>query len=96
MPGFFLRNSIKLSALVNLTDPSLRFGVVDAFKYLEKETKTTKTLYMENLDCVHVLKINLSIRVHENSLTARFITDSDTDTHTDQTYRCFSIFYHCF
>ena len=54
MPGFFLTNSIQLSqvsALVNLTDPSLpslRFGMVDAFKCLKKETKTTKTLYKEN------------------------------------------------
>ena len=55
MPGFFLTNLIQLSqvsVLVNLTDPSLRFGMVDAFKCLEKETKTTKTLYKENLDCV--------------------------------------------
>ena len=57
MPGFFLTNSIQLSqfsALVNLTDPSLRFGMVDAFKCLEKETKTTKTtktLYKENYTC---------------------------------------------
>ena len=52
MPGFFLTYSIQLSqvsALVNLTDPSLRFAMVDAFKCLEKETKTTKTLYKENL-----------------------------------------------
>ena len=54
MPGFFLTNSIQLSqfsALVNLTHPSLRFGMVDAFKCLEKETKTTKTLYKENYTC---------------------------------------------
>ena len=74
MPGFFLTNSIQLSqvsVLVNLTDPSLRFGMVDAFKCLEKETKTTKTLYKENLDCVHVLKsVHEPIRVCEISLTA--------------------------
>ena len=54
MPGFFLTTSIQLSqfsALVNLTDPSLHFGMVDAFKCLEKETKTTKTLYKENYTC---------------------------------------------
>ena len=53
MPGIVLTKSIQLSqvsALVNLTDPSLRFGMVDAFKCLEKETKT---LYKENIDCVH-------------------------------------------
>ena len=55
MAGFFLTNSNKLSqvsALVDLTDPSLHFGMVDGIKCLEKETKTTKKLYKENLDCV--------------------------------------------
>ena len=45
MPGFFLTNSIQLSqvsALVNLTDISMPFGMVDALRCLEKETKTTK------------------------------------------------------
>ena len=57
MPGFFLTNSIQLSqvsALVNLTDISLCFGMVDAFKCLEKETKTNKTLYTEFRLCTHV------------------------------------------
>ena len=45
MPGFFLTNSIQLSqvsALVNLTDPFLHFGMVDAFKCLEKRPKQPK------------------------------------------------------
>ena len=95
MAGFFLTNSIKLSqvsSLVNLTDLSLRFGMVDGFKCLEKETKTTKT---PNLDCVHVLKsVHEPIRVCEKSLTARFVTDADT--HTERIYGCLSIFYQCF
>ena len=94
MPGFFLTNLIQLSrvsVLVNLTDHSLRFGMVDAFKCLENETKTTKTLYKENLDSVHE-----PIRVREKSLTARFITDADADTHTERIYGFLSIFYHCF
>ena len=101
MPGFFLTNSIQLSqvsVLVNLTDPSLRFGMVDAFKCLEKETKTsktTKTLYKENLDCVHMLKsVHEPVRVCEISLTARFITDAARTR--DRIYGCLSIFYHCF
>ena len=98
MPGFFLTNSIQLSqvsALVNLTDPSLRFGMVDAFKCLEKETKTTKTLYKENLGCVHMLKsVHEPIRVCEKSVTARFVADADM--HTEWIYGCLSIFYHCF
>ena len=86
-----------LVTLVNLTDPSLHFGMVVGFKCLEKETKTTKTLYKENLDGVHVLKsVHLSIRVDEKSLTARFVTDVDADTHTEWIYGCLSIFYHCF
>ena len=97
MAGFFLTNSINLSqvsSLVNLTDISLRFGMVDGFKCLEKETKTTKT---PNLDCVHVLKsVHEPIRVREKSLTARFVTDADADTHTERIYGCLSIFYHCF
>ena len=100
MTGFFLTNSIKLSqvsVLVNLTDHSLRLGMVDAFKSLEKETKTTKTLYKENFDCVHMLKsVHEPIRVLEKSLTARFVTDVDADTHMEQIYECLSIFYHCF
>ena len=55
MPGFFLTNSIQLSQV------SLRFGMVDAFKCLEKETKTTKTLYKENLDCVHGSRTRITI-----------------------------------
>ena len=83
--------------LIYLTDPSLRFGMVDAFKCLEKETKTTKTLYKENLDCVQVLKsVHEPIRVREKSLTARFVTDADADMHTERIYGCLSIFYHCF
>ena len=38
MPGFFLTISIQLSqvsALANLTDPSLRFGMVDAWFDIE-------------------------------------------------------------
>ena len=96
MPGFFLTNSIQLSqasALDNLTDISLRFGMVDAFRCLEKETKTTKTLYKENLDCVHVHEPG---HVREKSLTARFVTDADADTHTERIYGCLSIFYHYF
>ena len=88
MPGFFLTNSIQLSqisALVNLTDISLRFGMADAYKCLEKKTKTTKTLYKENLGSVHVLKsLHEPIRVREKSLTARFVTDADADTHTER------------
>ena len=100
MPGFFLINLIQLSqvsALVNLTNISLPFGMVDAFKCLEKETKTTKTLYKENLHCVHLLKsVHEPIRVREKSLTAQFVTDADADTHTEWIYGCLSIFYHCF
>ena len=92
MPGFFLTNSIQLSqvsALVNLTDISLRFGMADAYQCLEKKTKTTKTLYKENLGSVHVLKsVHEPIRVCEKSLTARFVTE--------RIYGCLSIFYHCF
>ena len=95
MPGFFLTNSIKLSQ-VNLTNPSLRFGIFDALEMFRKnETKTTKTLYNENLDGVHLLKsVHEPIRVREKSLTARFVTDADT--HTERIYGCLSIFYHCF
>ena len=99
MPGFFLTNSIQLSqvsALVNLTDISLRFGMADAYKCLVKKTKATKTLYKENLGSVHVLKsVHEPIRVGEKSLTARFVTDADADTHTERIYGCLSIFYHC-
>ena len=100
MPGFFLTNSIQLSqvsALVNLTDISLRFGMADAYKCLEKKTKTTKTLHKENLGSVHVLKsVHEPIRVREKSLTARFVKDADADTHKERIYGCLSIFYHCF
>ena len=90
MPGFFLTNSIQLlqvSALVNLTHPSLRFGMVDAFKCLEKETKTTKTLYKENLDCVHMLK-----SAHE---PIRFVKNRSQHD-LSRIYGCLSIFYYCF
>ena len=97
MAGFFLTNSNKLSqvsALVNLTDISLHFCMDDQFKCLEKETKTTKTLSNENLACVQVLKsVHEPIHVHEKSLTARFVTDADADTHTEWIYGCLSIFY---
>ena len=77
MPGFFLTNSIQLSqisVLVNLTNPFRLFVMVDAFISFEKETKTTKTLYKENLYCVHVLKsVHEPIRVCEKSLTAQFV-----------------------
>ena len=88
MAGFFLTNSNKLSqvsALVSLTDPSLRFSMVNEFKCLEKDTKTSRTLFKEKLDCVQVLKsMHEPIRVREKSLTARFVTDADVDTHTEQ------------
>ena len=94
MPGFFLTNSIQLSqvsALVNLTDISLGFGMADAYKCLEKKTKTTKTLYKENLGSVHVLKsVHEPIRVRKKSLTARFVTDADADTHMERIYGCLS------
>ena len=62
--------------------------------HTEKETKTTKT---PNLDCVHVSKsVHEPIRVREKSLTARFVTDADADTHTERIYGCLSIFNHCF
>ena len=36
------------------------------------------------------------MRVCEKSLTARFVTDADTYTHTERIYGCLSMFYHCF
>ena len=57
MPGFFLTNSIQLSqvsALVNLTDPSLRFGMVNAFKCLGKETKNTVQGELRMCTCVKI------------------------------------------
>ena len=54
MAGFFLTNSNKLSqvsTLVNLTDPSLRFG-------LEKETKTTKNTVQGELRLYTHVKIS--------------------------------------
>ena len=96
MPGFSLTNSIQLSqvsALVNLTDISMPFGMVDALRCLEKETKQPKTLYNENLGSVHVLKsVHEPIRVREKLLTARFVTDADADTHTEWIYGCLSTF----
>ena len=98
MPGFFLTNLIQLSrvsVLVNLTDPSLRFGMVDAFKCLENETKTTKTLYKENLDSVHENRsLRDSSRMRTLTRTRNGSMDScpsfttvsiftDTDTYTD-------------
>ena len=100
MPGFFLTNSIQLSqvsAFFNLTDISLPFGMDDAFKCLEKETKTTKNTVEGKFRLCTVLKsVHEPIRVREKSLTARFVTDADADTHTERIYGCLSIFYHCF
>ena len=70
MPGFFLTNSIQLSqvsALVNLTDISLPFGMVGAFKCLDKETKTTKNTVQGKFRMCTVLKsVHEPIRVREN------------------------------
>ena len=100
MPGFFLTNSIQLSqvsALLNLTNISLPFGMVDAFKCLEKETKTIKNTVQGKFRLCTVLKsVHEPIRVREKSLTARFVTDADADAHTERIYACLSIFYHCF
>ena len=54
MPGFFLTNSIKLSQ-VNLTDPSLCFGIFDAFKCLEKrDQKNQNTVQEQFRQCTRV------------------------------------------
>ena len=87
----------QVSALVNLTNISLPFGIVDAFKCLEKETKTTKNTVQGKFRLCTVLKsVHEPIRVREKSLTARFVTDADADEYTERIYGCLSIFYHCF
>ena len=90
--------------MVNLTDPALRFGMVDGLKCLEKETKRTKTLYNENLDCVHVLKSvhEPSVSVKNRSLrdSSRMRTRTCTRNGSMDAFlsisKCLSIFYHCF
>ena len=69
--------------------------MVDAFKCLEKETKTTKNTVQGKFRLCTVLKsVHEPIRVREKSLTARFVTDANA--HTEWIYGCLSIFYHCF
>ena len=67
--------------------------MVDAFKCLEKETKTTKNTVQGKFRLCTVLKsVHEPIRVREKSLTARLVADA----HTERIYGCLSIFYHCF
>ena len=102
MPGFFLTNSIQLSqvsALLNLTNISLPFGMLDAFKCLEKETKTIKNTVQRKFRLCTVLKsvhepirdssrMRMRTRTRNGSMDAclSFTTVSiftDTDTYTD-------------
>ena len=83
MPGFFLTNSIQLSqfsALVNLTDPSLHFGMVDAFKCLERDQNNQSTVQELRL-CTRVkirLMDVLKSDLHAELCLAQFMISAAT------------------
>ena len=56
-----------------------------------RDQNNQNTVQVEFRLCTHV-----KICVRDKSLTARFVTDAEADTHTEWIYGCLSIFYHCF